>query len=319
MKARKPDYYWVGVDEAGYGPSMGPLVMTAVVAHSKADTQPDIWQDLEGVSRCRPLAPGAKLIVDDSKAVMARADGMQWLEQAFAAIADTIHVEAGELEPSEFWRQAFGPEVFGGKELALWQDDLPGLKLPQSGRKFRLQTTKWRICAAQVRVVGPSEFNSLLGDPPNKAVAHGLVFRDLMTWLQGLIKPGDRLRIVSDRHGGRKFYYDLIMDCFPGCWVHKVSEKQELSRYKIDTGEISAEIDFRVEADASNGLVALASMVSKYLREQWMQEQNAWFARRVPGLRPTAGYPVDAKRFAGDVREFCDRAGIRRETWWRLR
>ena len=32
---------WVGIDEAGYGPNLGPLVMTAVIAGSPRDTGDD--------------------------------------------------------------------------------------------------------------------------------------------------------------------------------------------------------------------------------------------------------------------------------------
>lgn len=319
MHTKKPVTYWVGVDEAGYGPNLGPLVMTAIVARSLDDTQPDIWQDLEGVSRARPLKAGARLVVDDSKAVKARADGMVWLEKAFISIASTINQrQKGEVN-HEFWVSAFGPEVTGGKELRLWQDAPDGLLLPGVAPQHLLKCRKWEICAARVRVVGPSEFNSLLGEPPNKSITHGLIFRDLMRWLQSQVPAGDNLRIVSDKHAGRKHYNDLIMDCFSGCWVHKISEKQELSRYRIETAGLAAQMEFKVQADAANGLVALASMVSKYLREKWMDEFNEWFARRLPGIRPTAGYPVDAKRFAADIQDFCVKSAIRPETWWRLR
>lgn len=319
MQAKKPVTYWVGVDEAGYGPNLGPLVMTAIVARSANDTQPDIWKDVIRVSRARPLASGAKLIIDDSKAVMARANGLAWLEKAFVSIAATINQDRKLTDSSQWWTESFGPDVYGGNELKTWQDEPVGLRMPSDESAELLKCRKWKVCAAQVRVVGPLEFNELLGDPPNKSTAHGLIFRDLMRWLQTQVAAGDNLRIVSDKHAGRKHYNDLIMDCFPGCWVHKETEKQELSRYRIQTAELVAEIEFKVQADAANGLVALASMVSKYIRERWMEEFNAWFASRVPGIRPTAGYPLDAKRFAEDIRDFCKKTNLARETWWRLR
>jgi len=46
---------------------------------------------------------------------------------------------------------------------------------------------------------------------------------------------------------------------------------------------------------------ALASMVAKYVRELSMDQLNGYFAERVPGLRPTAGYGLDAWRFLDDV------------------
>ena len=46
---------------------------------------------------------------------------------------------------------------------------------------------------------------------------------------------------------------------------------------------------------------ALASMAAKYLRELFMEGLNAFFAARVEGLRPTAGYYGDGTRFLEEV------------------
>lgn len=46
---------------------------------------------------------------------------------------------------------------------------------------------------------------------------------------------------------------------------------------------------------------ALASMLAKYLREREMRAWNAYWTKRLPGLRPTAGYPVDALRFRSEI------------------
>ena len=60
-------------------------------------------------------------------------------------------------------------------------------------------------------------------------------------------------------------------------------------------------IDFKVKADDSRTPVALASVAAKTARELFMERFNAWFAARKPGLAPTAGYPVDARRFLADI------------------
>jgi ribonuclease HII len=51
------------------------------------------------------------------------------------------------------------------------------------------------------------------------------------------------------------------------------------------------------QAESQSFAVALASMVSKYIREIFMHHWNAYWQQQVPGLRPTAGYPGDALRF----------------------
>jgi hypothetical protein len=65
--------------------------------------------------------------------------------------------------------------------------------------------------------------------------------------------------------------------------------------------------------------VALASVVSKTLREHWMDSFNAHWAARVPGLKPTAGYPVDAARFRSVIEPLCLERGLELDLWWRSR
>ena len=72
-------------------------------------------------------------------------------------------------------------------------------------------------------------------------------------------------------------------------------------------------------ADADDGLVALASIVSKTVREHWMDAFNAHWQARVPGLRPTAGYPVDAARFRRAIEADCDARGLTPADWWRAK
>jgi hypothetical protein len=47
--------------------------------------------------------------------------------------------------------------------------------------------------------------------------------------------------------------------------------------------------------------VAIASMLSKYIREALMRRFNAFWQRHVPGVTPTAGYYNDGNRFLQDI------------------
>jgi ribonuclease HII len=69
-------------------------------------------------------------------------------------------------------------------------------------------------------------------------------------------------------------------------------------------------ISFMVDAEESHMPVALASMVSKYTRELLMDRLNAYFIRRIPGLKPTAGYAQDGKRFLEDLNPHLADLGI---------
>src|SRR5437763_6774542 len=71
----------IGIDEAGYGPNLGPLVMTSVACRVPDElVGVDLWQVLRSaVRRCRDSGD-APLLVDDSKAVYGTSQGLKALE-----------------------------------------------------------------------------------------------------------------------------------------------------------------------------------------------------------------------------------------------
>jgi ribonuclease HII len=78
-------------------------------------------------------------------------------------------------------------------------------------------------------------------------------------------------------------------------------------------------IVFAEKAEAQCLPVAVASMVSKYLRETLMRRFNAYWRREVPGVEPTAGYHPDGVRFAERIADARARLGIRDEDLIRAR
>src|SRR4051794_41570334 len=76
---------WVGIDEAGYGPNLGPMVMTAVVAEGPDDRAPDVWADL-ATTVARAGDPSPLLWVDDSKAILRMPSGRLRLATTFQAV-----------------------------------------------------------------------------------------------------------------------------------------------------------------------------------------------------------------------------------------
>ena len=60
-------------------------------------------------------------------------------------------------------------------------------------------------------------------------------------------------------------------------------------------------------------------MVAKYLRELAMRAFNAFWCSRVEKLRPTAGYPQDARRFYEEISAVALHNDIGKECIWRCR
>jgi hypothetical protein len=177
----------------------------------------------------------------------------------------------------------------------------------------------WRIVAVRSTVVGPARFNALLSRTGSKARVHFAAFRELLHFAWGLSTDGLPTHLEGDKHGGRHFYLEPLVEALPGAWIDRGPEGPALSRYVVRASGRSMTVSLAPRADGSNGLVALASIVSKVVREVWMDQFNAFWTRRIEGLRPTAGYPVDAARFRAAIEPLARDQGLGPELWWRQR
>ena len=120
--------------------------------------------------------------------------------------------------------------------------------------------------------------------------------------------------VVCDKHGGRNRYDDFISEAFDDEFVFRLTESGSRSDYRCGNMEFC----FRTRAEELLP-VALASMVSKYLREIVMEQFNRFWQHHCPQLKPTKGYPVDAARFWSDIEATAERLEIARSRIWRNR
>ncbi|MCX7701649.1 MAG: hypothetical protein N2039_12305 [Gemmataceae bacterium] len=314
--------WFVGIDEAGYGPNLGPLVQSAVAVN--CDSPPDdLPKRLSQFLRRRGDTEDGRILIDDSKTVHSGPRGFQRLE---SSILGTIPPDLA-THPSKWrdWLCHVAADSF--REVAEEPWFAGGLTLPVettdalvAESRQRLQTARRHhgpiLLWASSVVTTAAELNRLLARGLNKSQVLEEGLRRLFRTCQRHLGDSDEIYFVIDCQGGRRYYADFLSDVFPGRWIHALREDKQGSRYRC-LREPMVEWAFQVQAEASHWLVAWASMLSKYIREVSMRQFNAFWQNRLPHLRSTAGYPVDARRFLKEIDGLRRQLNIPIESIWR--
>lgn len=308
-----------GIDEAGFGPVLGPLVVSGV-AFRVPDEQPDacLW-DLLGRTCARRARRGeSRMVIADSKQLY-RSGGLSALERAVLVILAV----AGSRPKT--WRALLDEIAPGAREQLRhypWYADTD-LTLPLSDGVVDIGTRTNAIrLNCRERGVEPlgvfseplpeGHYNRLVKNTRNKGVLLlGLALRVVDRIMRAA--PGERIRLYVDRLGGRKRYREALLTALPGYELHILEESALRSAYRLTRSSRVCEIEFVTRGDAGHFPVALASLYSKYLRELYMHVFNRYWSGQRNGLKPTAGYYTDAKRWLVDAAPVIDRLSIDRE------
>jgi hypothetical protein len=311
----------VGIDEAGYGPILGPLVV-GCCGFELQEPPGDLWQLLRRrVSKTRPTAKkrGQLLHVADSKKVHRHGD-LSALELPVLALGrcfgeigslDELLAAVGAASPGPVWYRPADDERFP------LETDASTVKILGNGLAAELARLEVRPAALWAEVVDEQAFNRQATATRNKAA---LLFSTAMRHVQRVFDfyDGDEtatLHLVLDRHGGRSSYGQLLRTMFPDRPLAVIEESEGHSSYDLG----GATLTFAEKADAEHLPVAAASMLAKYLRESLMKRLNRWFADHVPNLEPTAGYWQDGLRFLSDVADVLPSLDLREDDLRRVR
>ena len=162
------------------------------------------------------------------------------------------------------------------------------------------------------------EFNRHVEATNNKTRTLFDVTALLLDWIWKAAPPG-LLRIYVDRHGARKHYLSPLQRVFEGCTFKILCETDTTSAYRITAVGKEAEIHFCTDGEQKQLAVALGSMVSKYLRELWMEMLNTYWIAQVGDLAATAGYYTDGRRFYEQIGPEVRRLGVDHRLLYRSR
>lgn len=333
-------YIYAGIDEAGYGPLLGPLLVGRYVlalpdlpCDAKA---PDLWKPLSKAV-CKTLTGRkGRIAVNDSKKVHTPASGVAHLERGVLAFASLIQshqshdsqqdqtqvvsqphaLHVPQPATLDAWLACLGEERHLTNDLPRWYQaaaDHPWAKLP-----FKLDAGELAVCRGMLKteadkanvqvldyaaaVVFEDQFNEMVSATRSKAATS---FTFVAKHLRFIFDSyGQHLpHVAVDRQSGRSHYRELLAQSFPEAVVSVLGENATTSAYRVEDKQHdkAMNVAFMVGAEERHMPVALASMISKYTRELLMARFNAYFCRHWPHIKPTAGYATDGRRFINEV------------------
>ncbi len=311
----------IGVDEAGYGPLLGPLLVAGSafrVPEPEAGQLPDA--DAVGVRIRRAFAGRsrgpARLLVDDSKKVY-RNRGLEGLEGPLLAMLAATDCAWPDVLDDFLVGVGVDP---GDRRARRWYAGAPPrfpLRTEEPELLDEVAAFRKRLVAEGVECVGlaadvvpEDRLNALFDVSGNKADTLFDLSASILEGLASAARPGETVLAVMDRQGGRRYYLGPLQRRFPDGFPWTLAESATSSRYRIDRGGRSWFVEFRVGGDAEAPQVGLASMLAKYLREVYMLLWNDWFATICPDVRATAGYTQDGRRWLAESRAAREAAGI---------
>jgi hypothetical protein len=316
----------IGIDEAGYGPNFGPLVVTASVWRTTAPAADvNLWGALsEVVTQERPRSRET-IQVADSKDVYTPQRGLSELERSIRHILEAGGAPTDSFQSLAEWLQG-ADSTHQALRTEPWFADTD-VKLPVVDEKVSADDRAafaQRLAGAFTRaglelvsirsdIVLTERFNELTTRYDSKGLALSRITLGLLrsVWDPDSNEP---TLVIGDKHGGRNRYDDLLSEQLDGQVIQRLQEGSLRSCYRVGR----TELHFQQRAEA-HFPVAVSSMVCKYLRELSMELFNQFWQSQVPGLKPTKGYPQDAKRFRKEIVQAQHRLGISDSTLWRAR
>ncbi len=316
---------YAGIDEAGYGPMFGPLVIARSVfilpGCDPGDEPPCLWKLLD-TAVCDSIQDRRRRIaVNDSKKLYTPASGLKHLERGVLSFAHNTGIDCDCLDG---YLKALAYDADSHQPDQLWYLDDDGepalptmfdagqLAISRSQLRLAAQSAGVQIKQMQAAVIFEDRYNRMVAATRSKA-------RCAWTFVSGHLDAIWRSfgehhpRVVIDRQGGRTRYADLLSTLFENAQITVTEETPLSSVYTIRRDGRSMTLSFEVESEARHLPVALASMTAKYTRELLMERFNRFWRKHLPDVKPTKGYAQDGKRFLAEIETTLGELNIPRE------
>ncbi len=300
---------YTGIDEAGYGPMLGPLCVArssmSIEQWSPGEKAPDLWAILEQAVGKTKRDAKTRIPVGDSKNLKlanstVTKHPLVHLERAvlaFLAARDGKHPTTDIQLFKALSAQLESQPWYDGDPIPLpLGTPAEMLGIDASHLRTTMQKQGVELIDIQVRVIDVTEFNEIYLNRRSKAAATESALLQHLQSIHSLSEQYDHVRVICDRQSGRTRYLPLLSQVFAG--LDCLEESPRASRYAAGD---QLGIVLTPKADDAYFPVALASMAAKLVRELAMMRLNRYWGTQKVNLKPTAGYVQDARRWLADM------------------
>ena len=322
----------VGIDEAGYGPNLGPLCLGGsawLLPKELEVTSLDSLLYPVFQAKSSEKFPIAWIPLGDSKKLYRSGSSLESLSlglSTFFRIQQKNSIDLLENTRPQGGAANLRFIPWYGNQPSAWSREfMPNLEellaphlLEKAISQFQSLTIE--LLGIESLAFSEAEFNRIVDACGNKATLLSMSSLEwIRDWLSRLRQSHPSItsfEIFCDKHGGRNKYLGPLMQVFPDTWFETEIESSNLSRYRGTIFDAQCQWSFTAKGDSITPS-SVASMAAKWTREVLMSRLNSYWGSMIANLKPTAGYPVDAKRFAESIEGKTKELGFVREQWWR--
>jgi hypothetical protein len=343
MAKKKRPIVRVGFDEAGLGPTLGPLCVAGLATRVDGDpgTEWGALADLHGLLVSVVGPPGirdGRLEVGDSKKIHTGPRKLERIERTALATIGWVYGRVPATVAELLALVTVDAFELPEDRRAPWWAMLDE-RVPISSSREAIELAAARLTTAAKRagitqlwyaadLVGAARVNRELaaestreGGSKNTWATHAVLRLAQLTVDHLHASEVPALTIWCDKAGGRQAYRGPLLRAFASSGeVEQLLEQRDCSHYRMNLHGRRVELGFVMGGDCLDPRISWGSILAKYLRELVLRALNRYFVERIPELRPTAGYPEDAARFIQNVEAALGPdGGLERAAWIRCK
>lgn len=281
----------VGIDENGFGPRLGPLVVTAslVVVKDVGHLLQSSFKESKKICSSGRMEECERIALSFHRLIYGSTPS-----SASKYLSDIVYSQEGDCSSPL-------PHCLPDFPLPCWTSESD---LTEDRAQTFLKEIYVDLLEIRSIVICPGRFNEKLGTFSSKHHLEYALFEELIMYFTKQYQK-EKVLFLCGRIGSTKDYSPFF-NRFP--LILGSPQREGETWYLLPD---DSEVRFITDGDEKYFPIALSSVVGKYIRELFIEQMNRYFRSYLPYLPYCSGYinPV-TKRFIEETKNFREEMGI---------